>query len=121
MVFVLIDKPGGCTSHDVRELLAQAGGHEARGASRHARSDGDLGLLVVMTGRATRLAQYLGDGDKTYLAEITFGAVSDTYDSEGLITETGVRAPSDIAKSTALWSDSGGDSSKHRQRSPQKR
>ena len=54
------------------------------------------GLLVVMTGRATRLAQYLGEGDKTYLAEITFGVVSDTYDSEGLITETGVRAPSDM-------------------------
>ena len=43
------------------------------------------GLLVLVTGNATRLAQFYGKADKTYFAEITFGRTSDTYDTEGEI------------------------------------
>src|SRR4051794_36627002 len=92
---VLIDKPGGCTSHDVVNRWGKLANTKRVG---HLGTLDPMatGLLALMTGRVTRLAQYLGDGDKTYVAEITFGLVSDTYDIEGVITETGVRAPSDL-------------------------
>jgi tRNA pseudouridine55 synthase len=93
---VLIDKPAGCTSHDVVNRWRKLADTKRVG---HLGTLDPMatGLLVLMTGRVTRLAQYLGDGGKTYVAEITFGLVSDTYDIEGVITETGVRAPSDVA------------------------
>jgi tRNA pseudouridine55 synthase len=92
---VLIDKPAGCTSHDVVNRWRKLANTKRVG---HLGTLDPMatGLLVLMTGQGTRLAQYLGDGDKTYVAEITFGTVSDTYDVEGLITETGVPAPSDV-------------------------
>jgi tRNA pseudouridine55 synthase len=92
---VLIDKPAGCTSHDVVNRWRKLANTKRVG---HLGTLDPMatGLLVLMTGRATRLAQYLGEGDKTYVAEITFGIVSDTYDVEGSIAETGVLVPSDV-------------------------
>lgn len=93
---VLIDKPAGYTSHDVVNRWRRLA------STKRAGHLGTLdpmatGLLVLMTGRVTRLAQYFGENDKTYLAEITFGIVSDTYDAEGLTTQTGKSVPSDLA------------------------
>src|SRR5437764_5600257 len=94
--FVLIDKPAGCTSHDVVNRWRKLANTKRTG---HLGTLDPMatGLLVLMTGRVTRLAQYFGDNDKTYLAEITFGLVSDTYDAEGVTTETGTAPPSDLA------------------------
>lgn len=85
---VLIDKPAGCTSHDVVNRWRKLA------KTKRAGHLGTLdpmatGLLVLMTGSATRLAQFLGRGDKTYVAEIQFGLISDTYDAEGEIVPTG--------------------------------
>jgi tRNA pseudouridine55 synthase len=95
--FVLIDKPAGCTSHDVvnrwRKLV-----NTKRVGHLGTLDPMATGLLVLMTGRATRLAQYFDDSDKTYVAEITFGMVSDTYDAQGVITQTGVPPPSDFTQ-----------------------
>ena len=44
------------------------------------------GVLVVAIGRATRLIEYVTDVDKAYLAEVTFGVETDTYDAEGTVT-----------------------------------
>jgi tRNA pseudouridine55 synthase len=44
------------------------------------------GVLVVAVGRATRLVEYVTDVDKAYLAEVTFGIETDTYDAEGTVT-----------------------------------
>ena len=44
------------------------------------------GVLVVAVGRATRLIEYITDVDKAYLAEVTFGVETDTYDAEGTVT-----------------------------------
>ena len=44
------------------------------------------GVLVVCLGQATRLIPYLMGHDKAYLAEITLGQTTDTYDAEGRIT-----------------------------------
>lgn len=93
---VLIDKPAGCTSHDVVNRwrkLAQ---------TRRVGHLGTLdpmatGLLVLVTGPATRLAQFFGHDEKSYDAEIKLGAVSDTYDIEGDVRDTGVPVPLDPA------------------------
>lgn len=91
---VLVDKPGGCTSHDVVNRwrkLAQ---------TRRVGHLGTLdpmatGLLALVTGHATRLAQFFGRDEKTYSAEIELGLVSDTYDAEGEVRETGHLVPED--------------------------
>lgn len=79
---LLVDKPLGCTSHDVvnnlrRRLQTKRVGHA-----------GTLdplatGLLVVAVGPATRFLQYLPLEPKEYVAEITFGKTTQTYDREG--------------------------------------
>ncbi len=48
------------------------------------------GLLIVLVGRATRLARFFVELPKTYEAEVRLGATSSTGDPEGEITETGV-------------------------------
>jgi tRNA pseudouridine55 synthase len=98
---VLIDKPSGCTSHDVvarwRKLAK----------TKRAGHLGTLdpmatGLLILVTGNATRLAQFFNKDEKTYEASIDFGLVSDTYDAEGEVTSTGAPAPDLPAIETAL-------------------
>ncbi len=46
------------------------------------------GVLPVCVGRAVRLFDYLVDKQKTYLAEIAFGASTDTQDAQGAVLET---------------------------------
>src|SRR5205085_1092181 len=79
-----IHKPTGMTSHDVvatiRKLLKQKRvGHA--GTLDPAAS----GVLPICLGQATRVAEYLSESGKAYSAEIVFGIVTDTYDSEGTI------------------------------------
>ncbi len=82
-----INKPTGMTSHDVvakvRKLLKQKRvGHA--GTLDPAAS----GVLPICVGQATRVAEYLSESGKAYQATIVFGAVTDTYDSEGSIVRT---------------------------------
>ncbi|HEY7460502.1 MAG TPA: tRNA pseudouridine(55) synthase TruB [Gemmatimonadota bacterium] len=83
---LLVDKPAGPTSHDV-----VAGVRRALGA-RRAGHAGTLdpfatGLLLILVGRATRLAEYLAGLDKTYVATLRLGASSTTGDRDGEISE----------------------------------
>lgn len=78
----LIDKDPGVTSHDV------VGAIRRLGATRQVGHAGTLdpmatGLLVVATGRATKLIQYLVGARKTYTARICLGVGSDTDDADG--------------------------------------
>lgn len=93
---ILIDKPAGCTSHDVISRWRKLAGTKRVG---HLGTLDPMatGLLVLVTGTATRLAQFLEKADKTYAAEITFGVVSDTFDADGRVTRTDVAVPSDAA------------------------
>ncbi len=82
-----INKPTGMTSHDVvakiRKLLKQKRvGHA--GTLDPAAS----GVLPICVGQATRVAEYLSKSGKAYTAEIVFGIVTDTYDSEGAVIRT---------------------------------
>jgi tRNA pseudouridine55 synthase len=84
----LVDKPPGPSSFGVLRSLRPALGKKLGHA-------GTLdpfasGLLLVLAGRATRLATFLSGLDKTYRAVVQFGATSPTLDPEGEITPTGV-------------------------------
>ena len=98
---VIIDKPAGRTSHDIVNAWRRLSG------SRRVGHLGTLdpmatGVLALMVGSATRLAQFYGKQLKTYEAEILFGKVSDTYDVEGEVTPTGVDLPEAVRVRTAL-------------------
>jgi tRNA pseudouridine55 synthase len=84
---LLVDKPAGMTSHDVVQHVRRVYGE---------RSIGHLGtldpfatgLLVLLIGRATRLATFLDTEPKVYEAVITFGAETDTDDETGTVIRT---------------------------------
>lgn len=46
------------------------------------------GVLPLCLGQATRMAEYLTDADKTYVADIVLGIETDTYDAEGEVLST---------------------------------
>lgn len=83
---LLIDKPMTWTSHDVvnfvrrRHNLAKVG---------HCGTLDPLatGLLVLVLGKATRMAEHLAAEDKIYSSTLTLGKATASYDSDGAITE----------------------------------
>lgn len=81
-----INKPPGITSFDVVKCVRKATGEKHVG---HAGTLDPLatGVLLVCVGAATRIMSYLQDAPKVYLARIRLGQRTDTYDSQGLITE----------------------------------
>lgn len=90
---LVVDKTEGPTSHDVVTLARRA-----LGVSRIGHT-GTLdpmatGVLPLVIGRATRLAQFLTANDKTYEATIAFGRTTDSYDASGKVVTTSDRRPS---------------------------
>jgi tRNA pseudouridine55 synthase len=79
---LIVDKPSGMTSHDVvnrvRRILQQP-------SVGHLGTLDPLatGLLPLVTGNLTRLAQFYTSSEKTYEGVIRFGFATDTYDSDG--------------------------------------
>ncbi|HUQ88206.1 MAG TPA: tRNA pseudouridine(55) synthase TruB [Vicinamibacterales bacterium] len=89
---LVVDKTEGPTSHDVVTLARRALGLSRIGHT------GTLdpmatGVLPLVIGRATRLAQFLTANDKTYEATIAFGRTTDTLDASGTIVTTSERRP----------------------------
>ncbi len=74
------------TSHDVINRLRRITGQKKIGHTGTLDPQA-TGLLLTCFGRATKLSQFLTGWDKLYLAEITLGAVSDTFDGNGKIEE----------------------------------
>jgi len=93
---VLIDKPSGCTSHDVVNRWRKLA-RTKRVGHLGTLDPMATGLLILVTGNATRLAQFFNKDEKTYEASIRFGSTSDTYDAEGEVTLTDVPVPHDRA------------------------
>lgn len=84
---LLVDKPGGMTSHDVvyrlrRKLQIQRIGHAGT------LDPMATGVLVMLIGKATRISQYLISVDKVYEGEITLGSTTNSQDAEGEVMET---------------------------------
>ena len=86
----LVDKPPGPSSFGVLRTLRPALGKKLGHAGTLDPFAG--GLLLVLAGRATRLATFLSGLDKTYRAVVQFGATSITLDPEGEIEPTGQTA-----------------------------
>jgi tRNA pseudouridine55 synthase len=83
---LLIDKPAGVTSHDVVAHVRKIIG-ERRVGHTGTLDPFATGLLVILVGRATRLAQFLSGAAKEYEALIRFGYATDTGDITGLRIE----------------------------------
>src|SRR5918999_6200825 len=97
----LVDKPAGSSSHDVVAVIRRRVGRGVKVGHAGTLDPFATGLLVVLVGRATRLAPYLSGLDKTYVATVALGAVSASGDPEGPITPAG-RAPGTEAVRAAL-------------------
>jgi tRNA pseudouridine55 synthase len=84
---VVVDKPGGLTSHDVVSRVRRLAGTRRVG---HAGTLDPMatGVLVVAVDRATRLLGHLTVTDKRYDATIRLGASTTTDDAEGDVLET---------------------------------
>jgi tRNA pseudouridine55 synthase len=77
-------KPPGMTSHDVVDFVRWAYGTHRVGHTGTL-DPSAAGVLVVCVGRATRIAQFLSDADKSYRAELTLGVTTDTEDADGQV------------------------------------
>ena len=85
--FLVVDKAGGMTSHDVVAVGRKALGTRKVG---HAGTLDPMatGVLVLGFGNGTRLLQYITDGDKSYVATIVLGSSTITDDKEGEVIAT---------------------------------
>ena len=99
---ILVDKPGGKTSHDVVAAIRRdLGGRQARRVGHAGTLDPfATGLLLVLVGQATRVQRFLMALPKTYETVARFGAVSSTGDPEGEIVETGAPVPEPLVLPT---------------------
>jgi tRNA pseudouridine55 synthase len=79
---LVIDKPGGMTSHDAVGRLRKITGERSIG---HLGTLDPMatGVLPLVLGKFTRLAQYFSSAEKSYSGAIRFGFSTDTYDAEG--------------------------------------
>lgn len=82
--FLNVNKPKDMTSHDVIGVLRKITKIKQIGHTGTL-DPFAVGVLPVSIGKATRLIEYLED-DKEYIAEITFGKCTDTYDLDGNVT-----------------------------------
>ena len=84
---LLVDKPGGMTSHDVvyrvrRKLHIKRVGHAGT------LDPMATGLLIILVGKATKASQYLMGVDKVYEGTVKFGETTNSQDADGEILET---------------------------------
>ncbi len=79
---LIVDKPAGMTSHDVVARVRRIVGEKSVG---HLGTLDPMatGVLPLVLGRFTRLAQFYNEADKRYEGTIRFGWATDTYDAEG--------------------------------------
>ena len=105
---LLVDKPGGMTSHDVVARARKALGTRKIG---HAGTLDPMatGLLILGVEAATRLLTFIVGLDKTYEATIRLGATTDTDDADGEIETMTDAAAVDPAEITAAIADLTGE------------
>ncbi len=83
-----VNKPVGCTSFSVVAKVRRLSG-ERRVGHAGTLDPAASGVLPICLGQATRVAEYLLECPKEYLAGIELGISTDTYDSEGRVTARG--------------------------------
>src|SRR6185295_5379476 len=87
---LIIDKPGGMTSHDVVQYFRRVFDTSKVG---HLGTLDPMatGVLPLCIGKATRVGQFFATSPKEYIGEIRFGFSTTTYDREGV--PTGIEKP----------------------------
>ena len=91
-MLLAVDKPVGCTSHDVVSQCRRAL-HERRVGHAGTLDPMASGVMVVGVGQATRLLGMLTLDTKSYVADISFGVETNTDDAEGEAVRTVPVAP----------------------------
>jgi tRNA pseudouridine55 synthase len=83
---LVLDKPSGVTSHDVVAIVRRATGEKSIG---HLGTLDPMatGVLPLLLGKYTRLAQFFGQAEKHYTGAIRFGFATDTFDADGVPAE----------------------------------
>lgn len=90
---LVVDKPVGPTSHDIVACARRTFGISRVGHTGTLDPNAS-GVLPLVLGRATRLAQLLSGREKAYVATIRFGRSTDTYDARGrVVSDEGVVPP----------------------------
>ncbi len=83
---IVINKPKGCTSHDivykVKKITGEKVGHTGT------LDPNATGVLPLLIGKGTKLSKYLINHDKVYEVTLKLGQKTDTADSEGIIVES---------------------------------
>jgi len=94
---LLIDKPGGITSHDV---VAQVRLALAERRVGHAGTLDPMatGLLVLAVGPSTRLLRFVQSATKRYCGTVTFGVATDSLDADGQVLERRELDALDVAR-----------------------
>ena len=79
---LVLDKPAGMTSHDVVSIVRRATGERSVG---HLGTLDPMatGVLPLLLGKYTRLAQFFGAAEKQYVGTIRFGWSTDSFDADG--------------------------------------
>ena len=98
---LVIDKPAGWTSHDVVGWVRRWSGERKVGHGGTL-DPAATGVLPVALNDGTRVLEFLTDASKAYLAEITFGVVTDSADADGVVTSVAEAAIADEALADAL-------------------
>src|SRR5512137_68438 len=79
---ILIDKPGGPTSHDVVDAIRRQFGIKKVGHCGTLDPNA-TGLLIIVLGRGTKLSERLMSDDKVYEGAIKLGETTSSYDADG--------------------------------------
>lgn len=89
---LIVDKPAGLTSHDVVNRVRRILGQRSVG-HLGTLDPSATGVLPIVAGNFTRLAQFYTHSEKTYQGVIRFGFATSTYDADGEATSP----PQDVA------------------------
>jgi len=82
---LVLDKPPGVSSHDVVAVVRRAL-RDIKVGHTGTLDPFATGVMALVVGRATRLAQFLGADDKDYEARVRLGRATDSYDLTGAVT-----------------------------------
>ncbi len=105
---IIVDKPRGWTSHDVVNKMRRLAGTRKVG-HLGTLDPSATGVLPLVLGRATRLAQFYTRNDKIYEGVIHFGNSTDSYDADGEPTSPEVAVTLDRAAIDAALDQSRGE------------
>ena len=84
--FLVVDKPPGCTSHDIVDAARKWLGTRRVG-HLGTLDPAATGVLPLAVRNATKLINYVQDGRKVYAGRVRLGVTTDTLDAEGTETE----------------------------------